>query len=668
MLSEITFSPGFRTDDTPLLSKPQWVDGDRVRFEGDQPQPIGGWQQAAPETMRGVARGIFSWTAPDGRTFTAIGTDSALYALIGGGLWDITPIRAEAVVTWVRSSAGRTWMTVRVPVHRAKPGDIVLIRSGETIGGITLGHPNRTIKVTVEAEGLFARVDARNHSFSTGDMIEVSGSKALGGVNLSGRYCVRVINDDVFTIDLGQRSGVRATVSLVVRGWRAYEVVSAATDTFRIDLGESAVVTATSTAPVAVAFLLGVGNRSGRWTSGFGAEGFGESWFGVADSASFESPRTWTMGTIMGQLVACPADPGGGAIYRWALSGSRRAVLIEEAPRRCAGIMVTAENILLAWGATHSQRDPLAICWSDRPDVETAGITTWEPDTTNLAGFNTLGHGTRVVRVIQVGPAMVAFTDTAAYSITFTGDSLSIYAFNIIATEAGLIGPNAVTVMNNMVIWATPHRQFMAWSGGVPTTIPCPVSNRFWDVLPVGQHDKVWFGTNTHFGEVVILYPGASEECDRYLLFAPNAGWWAFGTLERTCWVDADTFEAPLAAAADGVLHRHEVGTSAQGLPLGAWLLSSPFEVGEKEFDINGLVVDVHDFAVGMTVTLETREYPRGSVEVDGPHMVTPDMDYVDLRASGGQAQLRFSSVEDGGVFWRLGAIKLDISAGGNRR
>lgn len=92
-LYPVAMKPGIFRSGTAYSSKGRWYDCNLVRFYQDAILPWGGWRKKSTTTFTGVGRAILSWVTNDGSTtWTAIGTESGLYAMTRSGvLHDITP-------------------------------------------------------------------------------------------------------------------------------------------------------------------------------------------------------------------------------------------------------------------------------------------------------------------------------------------------------------------------------------------------------------------------------------------------------------------------------------------------------------------------------------------------------------------------------------------------
>lgn len=99
----IIMPPGLYRAGTEYKSKGRWYDCNLVRFYAGTIQPEGGWRVKSTSMITGVGRAILTWRDNSTNTWTAVGTESNLYAMTRSGVvHDITPAgftpgRADAV-------------------------------------------------------------------------------------------------------------------------------------------------------------------------------------------------------------------------------------------------------------------------------------------------------------------------------------------------------------------------------------------------------------------------------------------------------------------------------------------------------------------------------------------------------------------------------------------
>jgi hypothetical protein len=407
------------------------------------------------------------------------------------------------------------------------------------------------------------------------------------------------------------------------------------------------------------------GNESSGGGFGYGTGGYGEGVYGGAGTAEFR-PRTWSLANWGENLIA---NPRRGGVYEWAGVTSTPAAVVTNAPTEVGSVFVTAERILVCCGATEyggATYDPMSVQWSDQEDN-----TTWAPTASNQAGFYNLSHGGRIVRGLPSRKTNLIWTDAALFSMTYLGDPLLVYGFELLGQGCGLIGANAAVEKDGSAYWLANNGEFYSFTGGAPQQITCPVKRYVMDNLDYTQAEKVYASLNGANNEIWWFYPDTRDgnECSRYVTYNYVENLWSIGSWNRTAWIDGGVLQYPLSASSDGYLYSQEFGTSGDGGPITAFAESAPLDLadGERLLSVMRIVPDVEDMQGGMTLTLLAKPWPAGTEVEHGPYTVLPTTVKVDLRMKARQVALRIDS-SSAPSFWRLGALRLDLRETGSTR
>ena len=160
---------------------------------------------------------------------------------------------------------------------------------------------------------------------------------------------------------------------------------------------------------------------------------------------------------------------------------------------------------------------------------------------------------------------------------------------------------------------------------------------------------------------------------------------WYTGTLARTAWIDRSIREFPVATSSDGFIYQHDDGlddgsqTPAAGIT--AFIESSDFEIGEGDrFQFVSRIIPDLSFNgsssddPSVSFSLKPRNFPGSAFGTAGSASVAATQT-VDVEQFTDQAFVRLRSREmairlestDAGVFWRLGAPRIDVRADGRR-
>jgi hypothetical protein len=626
---KLQFKPGVNRDQTNYTNEGGWYECDHIRFRSGMPEKIGGWAKATSEFMLGVCRQMFGWITSYADNLLACGTNKKVYIEVGGYFYDITPLRA----------IDPTFTTTA------------------TDNCFTTTNGSSTVLVAIV-----------NSTAEEGNFVDFTGAVAVGGISATllntTHEIASVINVNAFTIVVG----ANATSSTTGGG-------TAINASFEIDTGYASAT-------------LGYGWGTGTWNANIG--------WGLSGSTPVDLvQQDWWFDQFDNNLVM---NLRNGPIYYWergtaATPGTAlatRAILLEDlggaadVPNKAMQTLVSQnDKHLLAFGCqpyagASTDFDPLLIRWASQDDP---GM--WTPLVTNSAGFIRVSRGSLIVRAIPTKQEILVFTEATLSSLQFTGTT-DVFALQEIGDNLSIIGPRAVTIVNNMTFWMG-HDKFYVYTGRVET-LPCTLRNFVFNDINFDQADQVICGTNEGWNEVWWMYPSANSNYNnRYVIYNHLERIWYYGNIERTAWLDSPLRDNPQAIYADNVnelsyLYNHESGTNDDGLPLTAYIQSSDFDLMEgDQFMLTRRIIPDINFE-GSTASnpeanfvVRPRNFPGGAYQTNASNTqrviqttVTQFTNEVFMRARARQVALR---VESSGLDtqWQLGSPRLDMRPDGKR-
>jgi len=379
-----------------------------------------------------------------------------------------------------------------------------------------------------------------------------------------------------------------------------------------------------------------------------------------------------------------------GRLYYWDSSGgfSNRAVELSslagsaDCPTSARVVLVSDnDRHVLAFACddrTTGEIDPLLIRWGDQES-----LTDWTPAATNTAGDLRINNGSEIITAVETRQEILVWTDRSLHSLRFVGNPF-VFGQTMISQNVTIIGPNTVTAMGDTVFWMG-NNTFYTYDGRV-STLPCPVRNFIFQDLKFSDRNKFFAATNYEFNEVMFFYVSEdSEDIDKYVIYNTQEQVWYTGTLARTAWIDRSIREFPVAAATDGFVFQHDNGlddgsqTPATGIS--AFIESSGFEIGEGDkFQFVSRLIPDLSFngssaeSPSVSFSLKPRDFPGSAFGTSDSASVTATQ-VVDVEQFTDQAFVRLRSREmsvrlessDTGVFWRLGAPRIDVRSDGRR-
>jgi hypothetical protein len=626
---KLQFKPGVNRDQTNYTNEGGWNECDKIRFRSGFPEKIGGWRKATPEFMLGVCRQLFGWITSYQDNLLACGTNKKVYIEVGGYFYDITPLRASTP-------------TLTTPVT-------------DNCITTTNGSPTVTI-VAIGANAV------------AGNYIDIAGATAVGGIpaaTLNATHEVAtVINANAFTFVVGTNATSGAT-----GGGTGINL------SFEIDIGFASQT-------------LGYGWGTGNWNDNYG--------WGLSSPVGVNLPQDdWWFDQFDNNLVM---NQRNGPIYYWergtnndpSVSLSTRAFLLEDllgaadVPNKAMQTLVSQnDKHLLAFGCqpyagSSADFDPLLIRWASQDDP---GM--WTPQVTNTAGFLRVSRGSQIVRAIPTKQEILVFTEATLSSLQFTGTT-DVFALQELGDNLSIIGPRAVTIVNNMTFWMG-HDKFYVYTGRVET-LPCTLRNHVFNNINYNAADQIICGTNEGWNEVWWMYPTANSNVNNaYVIYNHLERIWYYGTIERTAWLDSPLRDNPQAVYADNVnelsyLYNHESGTNDDTLPMTAYIQSSDFDLvdGEQFVLTRRMIPDVN--FEGSTATspeanfiIRPRNFPGSSFYSNASNTqrviqttVNQFTDQVFVRARARQIAFKIESTGLN-TQWQLGSPRLDMRPDGKR-
>jgi hypothetical protein len=644
-LQKIQFKPGFNKQQTATGAEGQWIDGDNVRFRYGQPEKIGGWEQLVAGTMAGPVRDQHTWTDLNGVRYAALGTSKVLIIYYEGAFYDITPLDAAISGFTFSSTTGSATVTLNKTTHGVAEGSYILFSS------VTLPSGGET-------------------GFSTGQFT-------------NNTYEVITADDDSFTI----------TMSTVESG-SGMSAQGAATVTPYITIG-----------PVFETPSYGWG--TGQW---------GEESWGTARSSSTVvlDPGSWSLDNYGQVLVATVRN---GKTFTWSPLAAEpaalttRAAVVSGAPTKSLMSLVSdRDRHLFLMGTEDTVGDPttqnrMFIRFSNQED-----INTYNPTATNTAGTFLLDQGNEIVTAVQGKDYVLVLTDQAAYVIQFVGPPFT-FSLRQVGSNCGCLGQHAAVYAQGAVYWMGFAGGFFMYDGTVKQ-LPSLVEDFVFTTqggAPGINYDanQITYGYhNSLYNEVGWFYAAdASQQINKNVVYNFLEQSWTTGTLARTSYNDAQTYDLPYATqftvdgtpsfpAIQGVTNRygsskyyaHEIGTNevdAAGATtaISSYILSGDYDlseqglVGDGEFimRVSRFIPDFKNLAGNAKVTLFFRDYPAQNSQSDangplitGPFTINTTTNFVSTRVRGRQVSVKIEN-DNLNETWRYGTLRLDIHAGGRR-
>lgn len=663
----INIPPGVNKDDDSFTSF-IYTDADGMRFYHGLPEMIGGFSEAVfsnNQTISGVPRTVYSYLSNDGIKHTLIGTNKRLYTLQSNDLLNITPLD-----------------TTTIPIANSLSTNYSAMANNSISTTIT----SRTVTLAFSplTQGIF----------QIGDVINISGSAAVGGILAAAINANHVITNvtattiqfvvataATSTVAAGGGAGIILTTRVITVAQLAHGFldgdrikITAAANTGGIlaaDINTENIIRNVS----ANAYSYYLANSSGFATSavtaagggatevqgqidagpctfsvGFGYGGgpysAGSYGTGKTFTAGYTLPRIWSIDRYGDGVILTPGD--GGGLYEWDGDANVAPTIVLNSPAAINYCFV-ANNQAVTFGADSM---PNRIKTSDSLDIEN-----WTVDATSTAYVGDIQGAGRLIAHSYIKDQVLLFTETGVYTMQYIGKP-EIWLIQELSTADGLMSPKSVIQSNDAVMWFG-HKDLWIYNGSVLSQIPNnTLKHWMYDNLNQGKYYLSFVRKVVGFSELWIHFPaGGAGEPDTYVIWNYEEGHFTNGTLTRTA-AEVSQNALPTMWLANGscsgsptsTLYRHEIGFTANGANLTGFLLSNYNQIDEGDYlqQITRIVPSSQLLPIGTMNTGQTlyqlyvyTKLYDGDINprTFGPYTVTATTTKIETRISGRQRQ-----------------------------
>ena len=712
-LAKFDFKQGFNRETTQYAEEGKWFDGNRVRFRAERPENMRGYATKVSTAFDGSARDLIAWKDNSNKKRDLFATPEKVYEHDGDRITDITPITTIVTLANVfGTSSGSTRVCCSDGSHGRQKGDYVLFTSAAVFGSdVSLtGNVYQITSIvdtnvfTISISGNAGATSTQAGSATFNYYIATGTSVASQGVG----YGASDYNAaDPTSIGLSKISSTSGNALVTVSCASAHGGVAndfivfqntsidsvAATIGGNLNLtkpaagGPEFTIVSVNGTQVIISAAANA-SASGDVTSSLnmtalvykqtGGGGSGRAWNEEASADATDLAldiAQWSMDNWDENVLL---NRRGSNIYYFITQASTspvRATTVTTSPISVNSVIVSPnDRHVIALGANEFSPtatvsgtfNPMLVRWSDQ-----GSRTNWVPSVSSTAGEVVLTDGTRIVGGVRSKNAINIWTDNSLWLMEFAGPPFT-FKFQQAGTNCGLIGPHAGIDYNGVTYWMG-FDNFYANTGQVEV-LDCTVRRFVFDKLNTSYYDKVYAGINSEFKEIIWLFvSNNSTECDSYVIFSPDEGYWVYGDTFFTTFKDREIFGNTITTGATttgNFLYNNEPAGvfTGDGETLTSFIESADFDVddGNAIMFMNRIIPDF-DLSTGkIKLELISKQYPESTDSITKEFDITNTTQKVDLRARGRQAKVRVSCAANN-ASWKWGSIRLALQGDGGR-
>ena len=712
-LAKFDFKQGFNRETTQYAEEGKWFDGNRVRFRAERPENMRGYATKVSTAFNGSARDLIAWKDNSNKKRALFATPEKVYEHDGDRITDITPITTIVTLANVfGTSSGSTRVCCSDGSHGRQKGDYVLFTSAAVFGSdvsltgnvyqITSIVDTNVFTISISGNAGATSTQAGSATFNyyiaTGTSVASQGvgygasdynaadptSIGLSKISsTSGNALVTVscasahggVANDFIVFQNTSIDSVAATIggnlnlTKPAAGGPLFTIVSVNGTQVIISAAANASASGDVTSSLNMTALVYKQTGGGGSGRAWNAEASADATDLALDIAQW-STDNWDENVLLNRR--------GSNIYYFITQASTspvRATTVTTSPISVNSVIVSPnDRHVIALGANEFSPtatvsgtfNPMLVRWSDQNSR-----TNWVPSVSSTAGEVVLTDGTRIVGGVRSKNAINIWTDNSLWLMEFAGPPFT-FKFQQAGTNCGLIGPHAGIDYNGVTYWMG-FDNFYANTGQVEV-LDCTVRRFVFDKLNTSYYDKVYAGINSEFKEIIWLFvSNNSTECDSYVIFSPDEGYWVYGDTFFTTFKDREIFGNTITTGATttgNFLYNNEPAGvfTGDGETLTSFIESADFDVddGNAIMFMNRIIPDF-DLSTGkIKLELISKQYPESTDSITKEFDITNTTQKVDLRARGRQAKVRVSCAANN-ASWKWGSIRLALQGDGGR-
>ena len=700
MLKKLQQKSGVNRENTRYTNENGYYESEKVRFRQGTPEKIGGWVRVSAFTFLGICRSLWNWITLGGLNLLGVGTNLKFYIESGGAYSDVTPLRQTITLgaNPFQTFIGLATVTVTDSTSGWVNGDFVTFSGATAVGGLTLSGEYQLATIGVSSTTYQITASSTASSNATG-----GGSSVVAAyqINVGPAYAVPLVGWGAGSWGTGTW-GVGTSSNAQMRLWSQtnygqdllfapnngaiyiWQAANGITTRGVLLSSLGGAVTVTSASPAVVtstvpnSFSPGSAlqfNTTGTMPTGMtanttyyvNATALSTSFSLVTSAGAAVNTSSTGSGVYISKIVDCPSV--------------QSTIFVSDVSR-----------FVFAFGCNgyspNLTQDPMLIRWSALGDYYN-----WTPDPTNQANYLRLSHGSKIVSVLQSRQEILVWTDSTLYSLQYSGPP-AVWGAQLLGDNVSIASSNAAALASGMVYWMGVDK-FYKYDGRVQT-LRCDLRQYIYNDINLSQAPQFFASTNEGFNEVWFFYCSAnSTKIDRYVTynyFENNGeGVWAYGTMERTAWLDSGLRNYPLAATYSYNIVNHESGLddgeTATTLPIYAMIGTSEFDIDDgdrfgfvrrilPDLTFNGSTAAAPQATMTLIPMQNSGSGYNSPQSVGGTNIasitrtatvpIEAFTGQVFIRVRGRQMILKMESNQLG-CTWQLGSPRLDIKQDGGR-
>lgn len=399
-----------------------------------------------------------------------------------------------------------------------------------------------------------------------------------------------------------------------------------------------------------------------------GAGGYGDDLysFGTYGTPRPDVTRTkaitpcYKLGNWGDQLIAM-TSPDGRLLFWDPSSPASKLATVTNAPLNNRTFEITPERFIMLFGMGGDFR---TFGWCDQENYND-----WDfASTSSKAGFYNVEPSSPIIGSSMTRDGVIFHTAVKTHMVRYSGLPF-VYSYEEIADTTTPLSAASIVATAIGSIWFT-ENGFWQYKGAVVAPINCPIVNIINNDIDFtyARYEAAAVDVSS-FSEFWFFYPSAgSRYNDKYVVYNYREGWWANGSMPRSCGFSSSYTTYPIMS--DGTkVYFHEKGNLYPDIPVLPFAETFAINVagGAGMVTMNQLLPDIEGAADDIRFSFRYKNDRSRGLEKVSPQKAIRGNGFVDIRVTGRDMRMVVESINPTMSPWTMGKTLVDIIPRGER-
>lgn len=362
-----------------------------------------------------------------------------------------------------------------------------------------------------------------------------------------------------------------------------------------------------------------------------------------------------------GQELRAMTSPDGRLLAWDPSTPATKLTAVVNAPVNNRTFEITPERFIMLFGMGGDFR---AFGWCDQEDD-----TNWDfANVASKAGFYDVEPSSPIIDTSITRDGVMFHTAVKTHMVRFVGLPY-VYSYEEIADSTTPVSGASIAATAIGSIWFT-ENGFWQYSGAICAPIECPIVNIINDDIDwtYARYEAAAVNISS-FSELWFFYPSAgSRYNDKYVVYNYREGWWANGSMPRSCGFSSSYTTYPILS--DGMkVYLHESSDrypGVDGLPF-AETFAINVAGGAGMITMDQLLPDLEGAIDDIRFSFRYKNDRSRAVEKVSPQKAVRSNGFVDIRVTGRDMRMVVESVNPVITKWTMGKTLVEVIPRGER-